>query len=520
MLPNQPPTQGQGGSGKVISNFLQSTTLFPFLLPVFFVLHAARFFYGLIPVADVVEMAGLYVLMAGGVYVLLRWLSKDSLVAGIGAFMFTALWVYWLAFIQFSHKLVQFPDDFRYYSLLVVVYVIVAALVCHRTRKLSIKSASTVRLYLNSLFLIFILVELGFFSVYAIAGKKSLLVRKENERVIDNSAKRGGNIYLLLFDEYASTASLKEELGFDNSSTDSFLKSRGFFINERSRSNYWWTQFSVASLLNMDYFRDMSNSFNYRNARQELLPINAIREARVAHILKRAGYDLKCYSLFQVMDQSKQVDIIERLPSGVRLITNNTFYYHLVHDYLPRWKYAAALKANPDYRYPPFYEIEDYNNKGVEFVVTTAQWQTGRPRFVYAHFMMPHGTYYYDSNDHLMPMTQVRAVQQKDEPTYYKYNVQHTNKKIRQMVDTILQHDPKATIIVLGDHGYRYDVADGWHPTYFRNMSALYFPDKDYSSLPDSFTNVNLFRLVLNKVCGTHYPLLENKCYTLAHVKN
>jgi hypothetical protein len=518
-MPSTESQTSQNDPGAV--RWLRRLALFPFLLPVFFVLHIARYFYGGVKITDALEMTGVYAAMTGGAFLALRPLIRNKPARGIAVFMLIGLWLYWADIIHFSLRLFHLGDNYGYYPFIVFAYGISIVLLCRLVSRLNSRTASALVYYLNVLFIIFIAVELGYIGFYAYTGtgKKPVMAANPDERNMDQSAKAGGNIYLLLFDEYASSASLKEDLGFDNAGMDSFLKRRGFFVNEKSRSNYWWTQFSMASLLNMDYFNDFRKPYNYCSDPQQLQPMRAIENARVAAILQHAGCSLKSYSIFDLADQPKK-DIIDRLPTGTRLITVHTFYHLLVKDYLPYIRHRSAMKKEPAYRYPPFYEMDDYNNKGIQFVLQEARRHEGKPSFVYAHFMMPHGTYYYDSADRIMPMDQIKAITPAEESRYYRYNVRHTNKKLQQMIDAIQQNDTGATIIVLGDHGYRYDVADGWHPQYFRNMSALYFPDRNYASLPDSFTNVNVFRIVLNKVCGTHYPLLEDKCYTLARKRN
>jgi hypothetical protein len=340
------------------------------------------------------------------------------------------------------------------------------------------------------------------------------MIMRPAERAIDQSATAGGSIYLLLFDEYASTASLKEYWGRDNSAFNSFLKTRGFFIAEKSRSNYCWTPFSMASLLNMDYFSAYRKSYNCVTDRDQMDAVIAMKKTRLTNILTQAGYTLKVHSVFEVADQPRE-EIPDIWITGKKLITVNTFYNMLVRDYLPYLKYRSTIKRDPYFRMPLFYRMDDYNNEGVTAAVDQARTVTRQPKFVYVHFLMPHSTYYYDSTDHLMPMASVKAITHDQEPRFYWYNLLHTNKRIQQMTDTIIARDPKATVIVLGDHGYRLTNEAGKHPEYFRNMCAIRFPDGDYRSVPETLTNVNVFRVVLNKVCGTNYPMLPDSTYTL-----
>lgn len=499
---------------------LKNKLLFPFLLPVFFVLHLTQYFYGAISAVDALEMIAIFLAVAFGIYFLLRVFVKNRLALGLATTLLLGLFLYWLNIILFTNKIFKLEDSYTHYPIIVGGYLLITFLLCLGAKTLGDSVRTGLLRYLNTLFLIFVLVEtglLGYDAIHSI-NKEPLMILRPEERAIDERAKAGGNIYLLLFDEYASTASLKEYWGRDNSAIDSFLRARGFFVAEKSRSNYCWTPFSMASLLNLDYFSPYRKGYNYVTDRDQMDALSAIKNARLARILKQAGYSLKVHSVFALANQPKQ-DIPDIWITGKKLITVNTLYNMAVRDYLPYLRYRAVMKQNRDFHLPVFYRMDDYNNDGVKAVLDEARTATAQPKFVYAHFLMPHSTYYYDSTDHLMPMDRVKAITHDQEPRFYWYNLLHTNKRIYQMADTIIAHDPKATIIVLGDHGYRFTNEGGKHPEYFRNMCAIRFPDGDYHSVPETLTTVNVFRIVLNKVCGTSYPLLPDSTYTLEGAK-
>ncbi len=518
-MPSNSSKHSLPGNIKVrVTGWLRHLVLFPFLFAPFFDLHIARYYYGAVPALDVLEITGVYVIVTAVIYLFVSLLVKGKLERGLATLVLIVLFVCWTRILNPILKALHVGDNYNYYPLVLVAAVVLIAILCFAVRRLGAKAYNGLLYYLNTLFVVFVLVELGFIGFYAINGidKQSLMVRDPAERQMDLNAKSGENIYLLLFDEYASSAELKEDWGYDNSGFDSFLKDRGFFINAKSRSNYCWTEFSMASLLHMDFFRRFQSAHNYCNYPDIQRSVAAIEHPRVVDVLKHAGYDFRAYSLFEVADQPEQYIPEIRINKG-RLITVSSLYHAFEVNYLPYLKHRSQIKRDPSYRYPVFYKMDDYNNGGVDMVMREAREHGTVPKFVYAHFLMPHNTYYYDSSDHIMPMDRIKAIPFEQEPKYYCYNVQHTNKKIVQMVDAIKKHDPGATILVLGDHGYRlYLYEDDKHPEYFRNMSAIYFPDRNYASLPDSFTNVNVFRLVLNKVCGTHYPMLPDKSYTLS----
>ena len=50
-------------------------------------------------------------------------------------------------------------------------------------------------------------------------------------------------------------------------------------------------------------------------------------------------------------------------------------------------------------------------------------------------------------------------------------------------------------------------------------MNAIYLPDRDYSTLYDSMTNVNEFRIIFNKTFNQKFPLLKDSSIFLTDKK-
>jgi hypothetical protein len=62
----------------------------------------------------------------------------------------------------------------------------------------------------------------------------------------------------------------------------------------------------------------------------------------------------------------------------------------------------------------------------------------------------------------------------------------------------------------MGDHGFRNTTDSSNLFNYFQNQNAIFFPDKDYASLPDNICTVNEFRIVLDKLFHAGFPLLKD----------
>jgi hypothetical protein len=87
---------------------------------------------------------------------------------------------------------------------------------------------------------------------------------------------------------------------------------------------------------------------------------------------------------------------------------------------------------------------------------------------------------------------------------------------VRELVDTIQKNTNRSAVIILmGDHGYRANTNDGDRSHYFKNLNAVYFPDKNYHLFTDSITGVNQFRVILNSLFKQNLPLLKDSTFFL-----
>ncbi len=136
-------------------------------------------------------------------------------------------------------------------------------------------------------------------------------------------------------------------------------------------------------------------------------------------------------------------------------------------------------------------------------------------KFVYTHLMMPHYPYYYDSKGNPLPIEKLGGLNRVNAKDYIEY-LQYSNKRLLELTDHILTNSPSPPIIIiLSDHGFRHPEKNVDMSYDFINLNAVYFPDKDYFGFYDSITNVNMFRIVLNKYFKQNLPLLKDSTISL-----
>ena len=118
------------------------------------------------------------------------------------------------------------------------------------------------------------------------------------------------DIYLIVLDKYTGNEVLKEHFGFDNTSFEEFLRSRGFVVPRSSQANYPQTPLALASMLNLDYLQDLPQDLNL---------YDLIEHNRLAAFLKREGYRFVFFPTgFRVTFQNRNADLQLPMPREVR----------------------------------------------------------------------------------------------------------------------------------------------------------------------------------------------------------
>jgi len=150
-------------------------------------------------------------------------------------------------------------------------------------------------------------------------------------------------------------------------------------------------------------------------------------------------------------------------------------------------------------------ELDRYNQTIVDSLNIWSK-QRNTPQFVYVHFDIPHEPYIYLKEGSPRPYGQMRGENDKQQ---YLDQIQYVNGLIRELVPSLLAYDGNNRIIVIqGDHGYR-KYLPGEAGDRLGIFNAIYFPDKDYESIPDTALAVNTFRIIFNQYFGQRLPLLK-----------
>jgi hypothetical protein len=139
------------------------------------------------------------------------------------------------------------------------------------------------------------------------------------------------------------------------------------------------------------------------------------------------------------------------------------------------------------------------------------------PKFIYAHFMLPHEPWKYNRDG--SPVTPKQLAEQ-SEAQHYVNQLVFANTQIQSLVDTILTRSPRPPIIVIqADEGpelrYKIDeTSDPMRKIQKRSgiFSAFYLPERDAARIvPETISPVNTFRLIFREYFAADVELLEDR---------
>jgi hypothetical protein len=298
------------------------------------------------------------------------------------------------------------------------------------------------------------------------------------------------NIYFIVFDALTSSRCLQEEFGYSSTELDSFLSKKGFYVVTNSKSNYPLTPYSIGSTLNFSYLADSLNNQEI-TANDFLQGVTTVSQNRLIPYLEAKGYKIFNYSVFDFNKHpALSHTLFHNLPGNV--IVQQTLPGRINKDLM--WTFTYSDKDHEVKR--KF--LQEYVYDKLDGLRSAAAEKGTGPKFVYTHLMLPHEPYLFNRD----------GTVKLDSPMYRPNNLKkdyldqviYTQQVVKNVIKTIFDKDTLNKIIIVeGDHGFR-DYGDSSKVgRFFENLNAIYFYDKNYTSLSNSMTPVNTFRVVLNQ---------------------
>lgn len=492
-----------------MKKIFQQTPFFLFLLPVFFILHGYVENFGNVSIFNCLILTTTYTGAAAFLYFIFLFFTKKYIKGSLIAAFIMAFYCFFGALQDFLKLHAAYLSK---YGVLLSAFIIAWVLLTVYLKKTK-QPFSRLCLFLNVIFIIYIIIDFGNIVLKLINPPASQLAvyaanKKDDYTICKDCPKP--DIYFLLFDAYTGTKTLKERYHYDNSDMDTFLLQNGFSIQSKSRSNYYFTPFSMASELNMHYLTNIANP-SAVTLDDYATCVNMIKDNEVIKILSLQGYDIRNYSVFDLAGNPTRVDE-SFLPLKTKLITASTLFPRMRKDL--GWMLTAhnINLFSGNIVYQTLYNT----NKCIDLVKKESMVEADKPRFIYAHFYLPHAPFYFDKFGNPKKETDIlKETEEFSLPAYLDY-LPYAKKRAKDLISTIMKNtNGNAVIIFMSDHGFNNNIVKVDPVFTFQNQNAIYFPDKDYTGLYDSITNVNQFRYILNKMFKQNLPLLKDSTILL-----
>jgi hypothetical protein len=225
--------------------FISTFPLFIPLLPIFFVTHGYIENYNFVPFDEALILVLFYI----GISCLLLFLNWFFYRNFIKAAIFTGCVMSFQFFFGsiLDRLRLNNPGSFivKYSFILPASFaILILIFILLKRRK---KPFFRLLTYLNTLFIVIILIDLCFFApkYLSFQKKRRQSFIADNFSVCDTCSKP--DVFLIIADEYAGNTELKTLLNFDNSAFLDSLRQKGFHVMQKSHSNYITTMTSMSS---------------------------------------------------------------------------------------------------------------------------------------------------------------------------------------------------------------------------------------------------------------------------------
>jgi hypothetical protein len=376
---------------------------------------------------------------------------------------------------------------------------------------------------------------------YAIQANSEVSVQGIQPRDLKQSqlvsSEEYPDIYYIILDGYAREDLLSELYEYDNSDFLNALRNLGFFIADRSRSNYIQTDLSLSSSLNMIYL-DFLPETRGKNARDRTPLAKMIKENQVIDFLRHYDYQVVAFHTGYGPTILNSADVFwdsstdfEEIPEENRTAASlNAFESLLLRSSaavvlmdIPMLGRKFGLIAPEEPLYSEHRIRILYNLKKLKQVP-----EMQGSFFVFAHIIAPHPPFVFGANGEWITPTGpyslaregVRFTGSPEEYIRgYREQLNYLNTILLDTISTILElSETPPMIIVQGDHGPgafldQESIENSNLQERLSILNGYYFPDESTSGLYPTISPVNSFRMVFNRIFHEEFALLEDESY-------
>ncbi len=339
------------------------------------------------------------------------------------------------------------------------------------------------------------------------------------------------DIFHIYLDEYGRSDVLNEIYKIDNSEFINYLRQKGFFVADKSRCNYCYTDLSLLCAFNMGYLDKMTSRLALTGAKDRSMAAKKLlwnNEAFKA--ARKAGYKIITFNTGELYTSITSSDVYYSPFTGAY---HNAFYINMLLNLTPLPVILKSIGADPYLLYDaaashrrtvmyPFEKIDE--------ILAAAE----GPIFVCLWVDSPHPPFVFDEAGR--PVVALKrgsaaidrwAIESEEDRSDYIVNYRKQlifiTLKTVEMIDKILKNPGRRPVIVLqSDHGpasrFEFETMPSDALTFkerFGILNAVYLGGKDpkTAGLYESITPVNIFRIIFSLYLGADLKLLKDECF-------
>lgn len=316
---------------------------------------------------------------------------------------------------------------------------------------------------------------------------------------IKKADDKAPDIYYIILDGYAGFEVLKKYYGYQNDSFKDRLKKNGFFVAERSFSNYSITYTSLASSLNMAYLDDVRDKVGKGSSNFKILG-EMIKNNLLLRSLRKAGYGTIFYSS-------------GCFPTKLNPYADENIVSMKVNEFLITLIRTTMLKSI--FERTPLFKKQLL----VPVIISTLRKnirEDKKPRFIMVHIPSPHPPYVFRADGSVYDEVTGHGWFWDSRPKYVE-ELKYISDRIAEYIEILLSRSKiKPVIILQSDHGPFLEKGTSMSDNIIARtgiLNAYHFPVKCRDLLYDSISPVNSFRVTLNCLFGADIPLLPDEAY-------
>ena len=330
------------------------------------------------------------------------------------------------------------------------------------------------------------------------------------------------DIYYLIPDGYTSSEALRDVYKFDNTAFIDDLKAMGFYIAERSMSNYAQTELSLASSLNLDYLQALGEWVipgSEDRTRLKPLIINSV----VRRELECLGYTIVAFATGYDWTQWSDADLYLSYRRGsiakLQAFRGLTGFEAMLIQSTAVLILTDTADILPKFIVPDISTPLRTHRERILFTLDRlgSVPDIPGPKMVFAHIVSPHQPYAFGPKGEPIDSREVFTLGNDSDSGRYEYHyngyrnqVAYLNSRLVPLLQGILAKSVTPPIIILqADHGGPLSNNENRMAI----LNAYYLPGMEETDLYDTISPVNSFRFIFNRYFNFQHELLEDIAY-------